>query len=88
MPLYFGGPAPAGVDERRRDLAGFVYSPFRAADLFTGIFGATTASEMAFDVYDGDGIGSPDARLYRSDESLRKIAHANWVRVLKETWGE
>jgi membrane dipeptidase len=22
------------------------------------------------------------------DDSLRKIAHANWVRVLKETWGE
>lgn len=32
-------------------------------------------------------LGSMRDRGY-DDESLRKIAHENWVRVLRETWGE
>ncbi|HEU4563270.1 MAG TPA: CHASE domain-containing protein [Gemmatimonadaceae bacterium] len=52
LPVYRGGSVPATVEERRAQLLGFVYSPFRAGDLFTGIFGRS-AARLAFRVYDG-----------------------------------
>ncbi|MHB1223126.1 MAG: CHASE domain-containing protein [Gemmatimonadaceae bacterium] len=52
LPLYTGVVTPVTVAERRARLRGFVYAPFRASDLFTGIFGGTTPP-VAFRVYDG-----------------------------------
>ncbi len=59
-PVYRGGHTPATMEERREGIRGFVYSPFRAGDLFAGIFGATPPP-VAFRVYDG---------LERSEETL------------------
>ena len=54
VPVYRKGSVPAGVDERRKRLEGFVYAPFRAGDLFSGIFGDDRAeARVAFRVYDG-----------------------------------
>jgi signal transduction histidine kinase len=53
LPVYGSGPAPAGLEERRSRLTGFVYSPFRADDLFRGIFGLETQPAVRFRVYAG-----------------------------------
>jgi signal transduction histidine kinase len=53
VPIYRGGRTPATVDARRAALQGFVYSPFRAGDLFAGIFGTERNPRVAFRVYDG-----------------------------------
>jgi signal transduction histidine kinase len=50
VPVYRGGAVPATVEERRKRLFGFVYSPFRAYDLLRGILGGEEG-EVSFDVY-------------------------------------
>lgn len=53
VPVYEGGMTPPTRAERMEDLLGFVYSPFRAHDLFTGIFGSESQPRVSFRVYDG-----------------------------------
>jgi PAS domain S-box-containing protein len=52
-PVYQGGLVPTTEAERLATLEGFVYSPFRADDLFTGIFPATYPLRVFFRIYDG-----------------------------------
>lgn len=65
VPVYRGGNVPSTVAERRSALRGFVYSPFRADDLFAGIFGTERNPRVAFRVYDGAVI-RPDNLLHDS----------------------
>jgi signal transduction histidine kinase len=53
LPVYRGGAIPATLEERRAALQGFVYAPFRADDLFAGIFGTEELPRVAFRVFDG-----------------------------------
>jgi signal transduction histidine kinase len=64
-PVYRLGGIPTTVDARREELSGFVYAPFRADDLFSGIFGSDAAPQVAFTVYDGEGI-DPGGLLHDS----------------------
>lgn len=66
LPLYYGSGTPATVAERRARLRGFVYAPFRAGDLFAGIFGGAMPP-VAFSVYDGGELDS--ARLIYDSRS-------------------
>jgi signal transduction histidine kinase len=52
-PVYRGGVVPSSVEERRARFAGHVFAPFRAGDLFTGLFGTERHPRVAFRVYDG-----------------------------------
>ncbi|HEU4628410.1 MAG TPA: CHASE domain-containing protein [Gemmatimonadaceae bacterium] len=63
-PVYDSDRVPPTVAERRARLRGFVYAPFRAGDLFTGIFGRA-APTVAFRVYD-DTVANPARLLYDS----------------------
>jgi signal transduction histidine kinase/CheY-like chemotaxis protein len=65
VPIYRSGFVPATIEERRRELIGFVYAPFRAGDLFRGIFGNVREPRVDFEIYDG-GVLRPDALIYRS----------------------
>jgi signal transduction histidine kinase len=69
VPVYRGGRAPTGLEERRAALKGFVYSPFRADDLFRGIFGAEAAPGVRFQVYDGP-APDPDRLLHESPRNM------------------
>lgn len=84
LPVYYGNPVPLEVDERRHRLAGFVYSPFRAVDLFQGLFGARTPYGIAFEVYDGTDV-TPDALLYASDSHEPSASSADDARYTKQT---
>jgi CHASE1-domain containing sensor protein len=64
MPVYKGGDVPATLNERRHKLQGFVYSPFRAGDLFAGILGRNPRPRAGFDLYDRE--PSADSLLYRT----------------------
>ncbi|HEX8695926.1 MAG TPA: CHASE domain-containing protein [Longimicrobium sp.] len=68
-PVYRGGGVPATVAERRAWLEGFVYAPFRAADLFAGVFGSERQPRVTFQVYDGAAV-RPAALLYDSRGEL------------------
>ena len=68
VPVYHGATIPDSVNERRSQLAGFVYSPFRADDLFEGSFRGESHPRLHFDVYDGS-LASPDSLLHSSDDT-------------------
>jgi signal transduction histidine kinase len=65
QPIYEDGGVPTSLEERRAQLVGFAYSPFRADDLFAGIFGAQGQSPVAFAIYDGM-RSAPNALLHSS----------------------
>jgi len=65
VPVYRGDTVPSSVAERRRLLQGFVYAPFRAHDLFRGIFGPGERPRVSIAVYDGDTVAE-EALLYAS----------------------
>jgi signal transduction histidine kinase/ActR/RegA family two-component response regulator len=52
-PLYATGTTPPTLQQRRDALVGFIYAPFRAPDLFTGVFGTQERPEVAFRIEDG-----------------------------------
>ena len=51
MPVYGRATVPTTVEERRRALYGFVYSPFRGDDLLRSVLGVPR--DLGFSVYDG-----------------------------------
>jgi signal transduction histidine kinase/CheY-like chemotaxis protein len=61
LPVYKVPVTPSTLAERRDKLYGFVYAPFRAADLFSATVGSQVRPEVRFIVSDG-----PDV-LYDSD---------------------
>lgn len=65
LPVYEGGDTPPTVEERRQKLKGFVYSPLRADDLMSGIFGKETTSSVRLQVYDGT-RAAPETLLHDS----------------------
>jgi signal transduction histidine kinase len=54
LPIYKNGRIPATVQERRENLVGYIYSPFRAADFLSAILNETSSPEVALRIYDGD----------------------------------
>ncbi|MBK9709911.1 MAG: CHASE domain-containing protein [Kouleothrix sp.] len=68
VPAYRGGAIPATVAQRRADLLGFAYSPFRAGDLLNGIFGSQTEPRIGFELYDG-AEPAPERLLHRSERA-------------------
>ena len=55
VPVYRGGSIPATVEDRRRLIYGFVYSPFRAGDLLKQILELPEVQRMEVSAYAGDG---------------------------------
>ena len=53
VPIYRGGGVPTTIEARRAAMEGFVYAPFRADDLFRGIFGSGDEPLVMFRLYDG-----------------------------------
>src|SRR5690606_29780968 len=68
VPVYRGGSTPFTVEERRRRLVGFVYSPFRADDLMRGIFGTVPRRRADIVIYDGPISKGSDNLLHRSPD--------------------
>ena len=77
VPVYRAGSVPTTEPARRQWLEGFVYSPFRAEDLFRGIFPPSHSPKIFFRVYDGP-EADPGQLLYDSssleDESPARSA--------------
>ena len=81
VPVYAGADlVPQSVDERRRLLRGFVYAPFRAHDLFAGIFGTEREPRVSFSVFDGP-VADTARLLFRSRPTLREHALTQLVHL-------
>ncbi len=53
LPVYQSGEVPETIAEKREQIQGFIYSPFRADTLFKGIFGDQSQLLINFQIYDG-----------------------------------
>lgn len=67
LPIYRTGVIPESVGERRSQLLGFIYSPFRADNLLMGIFPTQQYPTVDFEIYDGGQIDS-DFLLHSSSQ--------------------
>lgn len=85
VPVYEGGVIPPTVEERRQRLLGFVYSPFRAGDLFRAIFeGWEDPPWLA--IYDGP-VVDPERLLFKLEAPGRHVRpHIRQVPMAGETW--
>lgn len=54
LPIYKNGDTPALVEERRKNIIGFIYSPFRAAKFLNEIQASLAAAEIGLKIYDGE----------------------------------
>lgn len=67
LPVFEDGVVPDTAEERRKRLRGWVYSPFRARDLFDRTFELRNRTpELKFTVFDGNSTRE-EFLLYRSD---------------------
>jgi signal transduction histidine kinase len=71
VPVYADGMIPPTVADRRAQLIGHVYAPFRADDLFAGIFGSEQYPRVSFAVFDMP----PDAEPTLLHRSARAFNH-------------
>lgn len=67
VPLY-QGQTPKTVAERRNQLLGYVYSPFRVDDLLAGTVSSGQYQYVSFQIYDGTVLDA-DHLLHRSDRN-------------------
>ncbi len=90
LPVYRQGRVPMTLAERRSQLQGFVYSPFRADDLLDGIFGYKTTRLIDLKVYDGTDL-RPENLLHQSRYNtptphVPKFTATQQVDVAGRTW--
>src|SRR3546814_9390500 len=57
--------SPADVEERRRELIGYVYSPFRMGDFMRGLLG-DRQRDVGLEIFDGE-APSDNALMYSTD---------------------
>ncbi|MDQ3180623.1 MAG: CHASE domain-containing protein [Acidobacteriota bacterium] len=54
LPVYKDGDLPPTVVERKQNLEGYIFSPFRAVDFLNEVQTSASASDIAIKIYDGD----------------------------------
>jgi signal transduction histidine kinase/CHASE1-domain containing sensor protein len=83
VPIYRSVSIPETVTERREQLLGFAYSPFRAGDLFMNMLEDMQASQLTFAIYDGDRIET-DALLFKSFDPQAGLPQLAWLPRFRE----
>ena len=60
LPLYRNGASVENIDQRRKALIGYVYSPFRMDNLIKGILLSENKRQINFKIYDGSTTNPKD----------------------------
>lgn len=76
LPIYKNGGLPATVEERTKNIIGYIYSPFRANNFLNEIQDNKSMSDIALRIYDGQ----PNAEnLLSKTGDFQKSAFANQI---------
>jgi len=62
LPIYKNRKLPASVEERRRNITGYIYSPFLSNAFLQEIQSSESVSDVAVKLYDGEPAAVPDGR--------------------------
>ena len=73
LPVYRNGASHKTVQERRANIIGWVYSPFRMNDFMAGLLGERSA-DLDVEIYDGNKI-SNKTKMYDSKTHTLKFNH-------------
>jgi diguanylate cyclase (GGDEF)-like protein len=90
LPVYRKDVPHATLEERRKNLQGWVYAPFRMYDFMYGVYGER-ASDLDIEIYDG-GETSGATLMYDSDPSTsalnpqHKLRRISQVEAGDHTW--
>ena len=91
LPVYRNGTDPKSIQDRQRLIKGFVYSPFRAADLMTSIL-QQNYQDIDLEVYDGTSLTaenllySTDSTLHYQTASDRSFSQLKTITIGNHTW--
>ncbi len=89
VPVYKGGVIPQTVEERRETFLGWVYAPFRAANLMKGILGSED-SDIVFSIFDSN-VRTKENLLYQNIptselEETPKFAKTEHITLQGRPW--
>ncbi|KUO60671.1 hypothetical protein APF79_02560 [bacterium BRH_c32] len=95
LPVYKNGVSNISVIERRKNILGWVYSPFRMGDFMEGLFGEY-AADLDVEIYDGKIVSaetkmfdsqSPSGKHFQPLRSSRvmKLNGNEWTILVKST---
>ncbi|MEJ8802623.1 CHASE domain-containing protein [Pontibacter sp. H249] len=91
LPIYKNNANPESIHERQRLIKGFVYSPYRAKDLFSSIL-TKDYKDIDVEIYDGTNLEesallfSTDTTLYYHAASNRNFSKLNTLSIGNNTW--
>ena len=92
IPVYSSTRTPQTIEERRAQLIGFVYSPFRVDDLLDEILGDEKHRNVDFQVFDG-ALMSPEHLLHQSNHNApvdssyqSRFRTSTTIEVAGRTW--
>ena len=54
LPIYKDGKLPLSIEDRKKNIIGYIYSPFRASDFLSEIQNDKSASDIKLKIYDGE----------------------------------
>lgn len=93
VPIYQGSSIPQTIQERREQIQGFIYSPFIADDVFTGMFGNQSQQQIHFQIYDGTKINkstilydSKTGAKQANDFSNPRFQKTSTIDIAGEKW--
>lgn len=88
VPFYDSVELKPTLEERRKSLKGFIYSPFRTLDLFKDILGPIQNENIGVEVYIGG--STEDDLIYRSpnlsDEIKKLNPHTSEIDIASRKW--
>ncbi|MDD4926527.1 MAG: CHASE domain-containing protein [Methylotenera sp.] len=87
VPIYRNGTNNDTLSERRENLLGWVYAPFRMNDLMHGLFGEY-ANDLSIQIFDGKNM-STETLMYGSDSanlSTAEFAKTLQLKIENHTW--
>ena len=90
LPVYKKGSTPVTLEERRTQILGWVYAPFRIGDLMLGLGGEHTG-DLDVEVYDGEAVAD-SMRMYDSytgehhESGFSNLRTVKRVEINGHTW--
>ncbi|APR80319.1 two-component hybrid sensor and regulator [Minicystis rosea] len=86
VPVYRGGVDPGTIEGRRAAIEGFVFAPFRADDLLSGIIGEANMNRLDVAVYDGRPTAIGSALVRPIQESTPRFTDMTELDVAGRPW--